>query len=232
MSSIFLMRLIFALTAAGLLLFGFSYWWLGNFAHEVAGTALFLLVIIHNIFNRRWYRTIPKARREPRALFNTVVTFILIAVMLVLIVTSVLISNALSSFMSAYGGFTVMQIHTMAAYWALVIVAIHLGLRWPLLMGLARNVLGLHRPNIVRTVVLRLIAITVAAYGVWSSFELGLGSKLSMQMTLDWWNFEESVAGFFIHCIAIAGLFMLLSYYTLQLLQRRNHKARRVISDY
>lgn len=232
MSSIFLMRLIFDLTAAGLLLFGFSYWWLGNLAHEVAGTALFLLVIIHNLFNRRWYRTIPNARREPRSLFNTFVTFILIVVMLVLMVTSILISNALSSVMSAYGGFTVMQIHTMAAYWALVIVAIHLGLRWPLLMGLARNALGLHRTSLARTVVLRLIAITVAAHGVWSSFELGLGSKLSMQMTLDWWNFEESVAGFFIHCIAIAGLFMLLSYYTSQGLQWRKRKAGRSIPHF
>ena len=42
---------------------------------------------------------------------------------------------------------------------------------------------------------------------------LGIGSKLAMQMTLDWWNFEESVAGFFVHCVAIAGLYMFLTYY-------------------
>ena len=29
-----------------------------------------------------------------------------------------------------------------------------------------------------------------------------------MQVTLDWWNFEESVLGFFVHCIAITGLYM------------------------
>ena len=37
---------------------------------------------------------------------------------------------------------------------------------------------------------------------------LGLGTKLAMQVTLDWWNFEESVLGFFVHCIAVAGLYM------------------------
>jgi hypothetical protein len=42
-----------------------------------------------------------------------------------------------------------------------------------------------------------------------------------MQVTLDWWNFEESVAGFFVHCIAIAGLYMALTYYVATCLQRR-----------
>ena len=53
-----------------------------------------------------------------------------------------------------------------------------------------------------------------------SFFELGLGGKLSMQVSLDWWNFEESVAGFFAHCIAIAGLYIALSYYTMKWLQK------------
>jgi hypothetical protein len=207
------------------LLFGFSYWWLGNVAHELAGTAMFLLVIAHNVFNRRWYGTIPKARREERGLFNIAVTLLLIVAMLALLVTSVLISNALSGVMSPYGGFTLRQIHTLAAYWVLVIVSVHLGLRWPMLMGVACKLMGVSQPNAVRTLLLRVIAVAIALHGIWSSFALGLGTKLSMQVTLDWWNFEESVAGFFIHCIAIAGLYMSLTYYAMKWLQRSKRKA-------
>ncbi len=105
------------------------------------------------------------------------------------------------------------QIHTLAAYWVLVIVAIHLGLRWPMLMGVARNLLGISRPSIARTIALRIIAAAIAILGAWRSFQLGIGGKLSMQMTLDWWNFEESVAGFFIHCAAVVGLVMVVIYY-------------------
>lgn len=227
MHPVFLSRLVFDLIAAGLLLFSFSYWWLGNVAHEVAGTVMFLLVIGHNVFNRRWYGTIPKARGDARGLFNIVVTFPLMLAMLVLLVTSVLISNALSGVMSAYGGFTVRQIHTLAAYWVLVIVSVHLGLRWPMLMGVARKLAGITQPKATRTLVLRVIAIGIAVHGVWSSFELAIGTKLSMQVTLDWWNFEESVAGFFIHCIAIAGLYIGLTYYAMKWLQGRNRKAIR-----
>ncbi len=144
---------------------------------------------------------------------------LLLIAMLALLVTSVLISNALSGFMSAYGGFTVRQIHTLAAYWVLVIVSIHLGLRWPMIMGVARNLLGISKASAVRTLALRAAAVVIAIHGVWSSFELGLGTKLAMQVTLDWWNFEESVLGFFVHCIAIAGLYMALTYYAVKWIQ-------------
>lgn len=186
---------------------------------------MFLLVTLHNVFNRRWYGTIPKARREARDLFNIVVTLLLLAAMLALLVTSVLISNALSGIMSAYGGFTVRQIHTLAAYWVLVIVSVHLGLRWPMIMGVVRKLAGISKPNAIRTLALRVSAILIAIHGIWSSFELAMGAKLTMQMTLDWWNFEESVAGFFIHCVAIAGLYLFLSYYAMKWLQKSKRRA-------
>ncbi|KAB2723302.1 DUF4405 domain-containing protein [Brucella intermedia] len=175
MNPSFLTRLVFDLIAAGLLLFAFSYWWLGNIVHEVAGTAMFLLLIAHNVFNRRWYGSLSKGRRDARWLINTATTFALATAMLALLVTSILISNVLSGVMSAYGGFTVRQIHMLAANWVLVIVAVHLGLRWPMLMGVARSLCGITGVSALRTLTLRTITIAVAALGVWSSFELGSG---------------------------------------------------------
>jgi Na+/proline symporter len=190
--------------------------------------SMFLLLIAHNIFNRRWYRNITRTPREPRSLFNVSVTFALLTAMLALLVISVLISNALSAFLLAWGGFTVQQFHTLAVYWALVIVSIHLGLRWPMLMAIARNLFGITTPSALRTIAFRALAGAIAIHGIWSSYELGLGTKLSMRMTLDWWNFEESVAGFFIHCIAAAGLAMSTTYYGLQLLERAKSARSRV----
>jgi hypothetical protein len=224
-SSVFLLRLAFDLTAASLLLIGLAYWWLGNIVHEVAGTAMFLLLVVHNLFNRRWYGTVRRTR-EPRGLINTGVTFLLLVGMLALLVTSVLISNTLAGFLPSWDGFTARQIHTFAGYWVLVIVSIHLGLRWPMVMGIARSLLGISRPSMTRTFVLRALAAGIAIHGIWSSFALGIGTKLTMQVTLDWWNFEESVAGFFIHCLAIAGLYMFLTYYTMDWIQQRKRRMR------
>ena len=56
---------------------------------EIVGTALFLLLISHNIFNRRWYGMITRAWRNPRLAVNRTITLSLLAAMLVLLVTSV-----------------------------------------------------------------------------------------------------------------------------------------------
>jgi hypothetical protein len=92
-----------------------------------------------------------------------------------------------------------------------------------MIMGLMRNLSGISKASRVRTLALRVSAIFIAIHGVWSSFELGLGTKLAMQVTLDWWIFEEAVLGFFIHCLAIAGLYMCLTYYAVKWFQHRRH---------
>ena len=89
-----------------------------------------------------------------------------------------------------------------------------------MLMGVARNLFGIRTPSALRKLALRVVALAIALHGVWSCTVLRLGGKLSMQMTLDWWNFEESVAGFFAHCAAIDGLVMVVTYYGLKLVQR------------
>ena len=100
MNSVFLLRLAFDFTAASLLLIGLAYWWLGNTVHELAGTAMFLLLIVHNVFNRRWYGAVPQDAARSRARCSTsAITFLLLIAMLALLVTSVLISNTLSGFM-------------------------------------------------------------------------------------------------------------------------------------
>lgn len=185
---------------------------------------MFLLVVGHIGFNRRFWTRIGQTPRAPRPLINVAITIALAVAMLVLLATSVLISENLPGLLPAAAVFSTRQVHTLAAYWALVIVAIHLGLRWPMLMGMARGVLGISRDSAARTAVLRVVAVAIALHGVWSSIQLGLGGKLAMQLSLDWWNFEQSVAGFFVHCLAIAGLYGVLTYYIVHWLPSRRNR--------
>jgi hypothetical protein len=198
--------------AVGLLLAAFAYWWLDNATHELIGTGMFLLVIAHNLFNRWWYGTIAKGRRAPRGLITTVVNLSLMAVMLTLLVTSLMISRDMFGFLGWNGGFTVRETHKLASYWALVIVSLHLGLHWSMVMGAARGALGIAGRSMPRTMVLRLIAVAIAVHGVHSSFEMAVGSKLVLHPTLDMWDFEASTLGFFAHYASIVGLYVFLSH--------------------
>ncbi|WP_454739338.1 DUF4405 domain-containing protein [Cupriavidus necator] len=225
LNPVFLLRLVLDSIAAGLLLFAFAYFWQGNAPHEWAGIGMFLLLVVHNVFHRRWFAALSTGPRQRRGKLNIAATFVLLAGMLALLGTSMVISETMFAGLRLDDDFTARQIHAGIAYWLLIIVAIHLGLRWPLLMAIARKLFGIAQPNATRTAVLRLIAIGIAAQGVWSVLALNLRSRLLFQMSLDWWNFEESVSGFFGHCMAIAGLWMFLTYYTMQWVQRRKRTA-------
>ena len=220
MTPVFAIRLCFDLTAAGLLVFGLSYWWLGDTAHEAAGVCMFLLVAAHNVFNRRWYRQVAKRRQIGASLFNVCVTAALVTTMLALLATSAMLTRFLPEWISPDAAGAAQQAHVLAAYWAFAIVAVHVGLRWPMIMAVARRSFGITRPSQVRTGALQLVTLGIAACGVWSWSTLQLGTRLTNQVSLDWWNFDEGVLGFFLHCIAAAGLLVAVGHYTAQLIAR------------
>lgn len=224
MNKTFLVRLALDFLAAGLLLAGLAYYWLDNMAHELIGTGMFLLIIVHNTFNRRWYGTASKSARDARGLINLTIILCLLIAMVALLITSLMISRAVFSFLPLDGGFTARQIHTFAAYWALVIVSIHLGMRWSMIMNTMRNVFGI-APNSIRTIALRVIAVAIAVYGVRSSFELGIGSKLSLQITMDMWDFGAATSGFFVNLISTAGLYIFLAHYAMKCVQWSKRRA-------
>jgi hypothetical protein len=215
-SKSFMLRLVLDGVVAGLLFVALAYYWLSNTAHEWIGTIIFALLIVHNVFNRRWYGALPKlakTRREPRSLIDTTLTLSLLAAMLALMVTSLMISRTVFSFLHIGAGFTARQIHILAAYWALVFVGIHLGLRWVTVMNALRNAFNIAGKSALRVAALRLLAAAFAAYGIQSSFVMGVGAKLTLQMSLDGWDFEESAPGFFLNWFSIVGLYAVLSHY-------------------
>ena len=226
MKPVFLLRLVLDGVAAALLLFAFSYYWLGNTAHEVAGMTMFALLLMHGAFHRRWFVASTKAPRARRSTFNTVLTWLLLAGMLALLCSSLVISETVFQPWRWNDDFMVRRIHAGGAYWLMLVVAIHLGLRWPLLMGLAIKVMRVTKPSAMASIVLHLMAIAIAAQGVYSAMKLNLYDKLLFRMTLDWWDFNESVAGFFGHCVAVMGLCMFLTHHAVKRCGRKPLRAR------
>lgn len=207
----FRFRLLLDGTALALLVAGLAYYWLDNTAHELLGTGFFLLLIGHNVLNRRWYGRAPTVARSLRGRVDIIVVALLAATMLVLLATSLLISHSLPF----YGGFAARQAHMLAAYWAVLVVSIHLGLRWPAIMN------AVFGPGVRHAAILRALAMLVAGLGVHASFEMAFGSKLVLHPTLDIWDFNDGVAGFFLNYLAIAGLWIAVTYYAAGWLRRQ-----------
>jgi hypothetical protein len=225
----FLLRLSLDLVAAGLLVVGLAYYWLDNLSHELIGTAMFALIILHNVFNRRWYGSVSRTRGDAQGGINILTIIILLVTMAALLVTSLMISQSVFGFLPLNGGYTARQIHTLAAYWALVIVSVHVGLRWSMIMGVMQNLFGITAGSHVRTLLLRAAAFAIAAYGIHSASVIGLGAKLTATVTIDYWDFTVATLPFFIHLGSIMGLCGLASHYLATAVRYAKRAARRPI---
>lgn len=224
-----LTRLGIVLAAAVLMLLALPYYWQDNVFHEVAGTGMLVLLVAHNVFNRRWYTRLLRSPIDARGVVDITVVLWLATVMLTLLVTSVMVSNTLFSALALDSSFRAKQLHALAAYWGLIILGAHVGMRWTLLMGIARGVVGVKHASSARTWVLRIAALAIVIQGIRSSFALNVGSKLFLQPLPDWWDFGESSTGFFLHCFAVTGLYAAVSYYVVLWTQRT--KRVRVIKN-
>lgn len=207
------LRLALDCTSGGLLLLCMAYWWLGNLTHEVAGTSLFGLLVVHNVLNRRWYASL-RRKQPPRSALDKLLVAALLAAMATLLITSVLISQSVFTAIAPGDAYAARRVHVAAAYWAFIVVALHIGIRWRVVLGAMRQCaqalpLRWQPPRAV----LALVIAVLAAAGIYSSFQLGIGGKLVSRVSLDGWDFVESTWAFFIHHLAVVGLYASLAYH-------------------
>ena len=221
MRPLFLLRLALDFLAAGLLLAALAYNWLGNLAHEVIGTSMFLLLISHNVFNRRWYGTIARGRREARTLITKVANLSLLASMLTLLVTSLIISQDVFSFLPLTSSVSARQIHTTAGYLALLLASIHLGLHWAMIMGVARTRSGITSTSDGRSFMLRALALLGSAYGLVSLVAADVRGKLLMQMSFDFGTLQVPAAVSLLQHAAIIWLGACLGHYGTAIVRQR-----------
>ncbi|QRM55106.1 hypothetical protein [Sinorhizobium sp. BG8] len=67
----------------------------------------------------------------------------------------------------------------------LLVIALHLGSRWTVVMATFRGMLGVQERSLSRALLARAGALAIAAWGMKSSFEMAFGSKLMLTYTLD-----------------------------------------------
>jgi glucan phosphoethanolaminetransferase (alkaline phosphatase superfamily) len=194
----------------------------GNTIHELLGVSLFILFIVHNILNWGWYKTLLKGRYNTLRILHTVVNILLLAAMLALMISGIMFSRTVFAFMDLNGGLFARKLHMLSTYWGFILISMHLGMHWGVIMDTARKLANIIAPNRNRTFTLRIIAVLIAVYGVYASFNRDVGSKLILYYTYDFWNFDQSAAIFFLDYLSIMGLYVCLTYYTVRLIQQRS----------
>jgi hypothetical protein len=217
-------RLTLDLAFIVLLLCALMYRATGDAAHEWIGVAVCAAYIAHNVLNWKWYKNMFKGTYNPRRGALTAINLLLVLAMATLIITGLFHSRTVLAFLRLPGDMLLRQIHTSAAYWCLPLVGAHLGLNWRIILNAFRKVAKINNKSRARKTLMRVLALMLAAFGVWSSFDRDMFSKLFLGFSFDYWPEERPAVFFFAVMLSIMGVYVFITYYALALLEKKNDK--------
>jgi hypothetical protein len=197
----------------------------GGAAHEWLGVTMFVLFIIHNILKQNWYRSLLKGKYTPFRIIQTLINLLVFASMSCLIISGVIMSGHVFTFLNISGGMSFARVmHFAASHWGFILMFMHLGLQWGMFIGMFRKVLKISTASPVRTIILRIITIVIAIYGIYVFIKYDFISYLFLQNLFVFFDYDQPLILFLLDYISMIGLFVFVGYYLTKLLQKLEYR--------
>ena len=207
------------------LLFLMTYEMIGQSLHEWLGIGMFLLFVIHHVLNRRWFGSLLKGKYTPFRIWQTVLVVSVFFSMLGSMVSGVIISRSVLSFLPIHGGSSFgRNLHMLSAYWGFVLMSLHLGLHWNMMLGaMGKAIKG---TSTARIWILRIIAIAVAFYGVYAFVKRDIWDYMLLRVHFVFFDYDEPLFFFLLDYIAVMSLFIFVGHYLAVFLRRYGRKKK------
>lgn len=182
----------------------------GRAAHEWIGVGMFVVFVLHHLLNRGWMKNLFRGTYTPLRVLQTVVAALVFLSMLGSFVSAVFISQEVFVFLPIRWGMALGRvIHLLCAYWGYLLLSLHLGLHWGMIIALVRKKRVFHRRQALENI----LGVAVALYGMFALFRRQLPTYLFLQSPFVFFNFQEPLAFFFLDYLAIMATFVWLGHF-------------------
>lgn len=223
MNRLMIFRLSVDLSMTVLMVVAMAYQITGNMIHEVVGISLLGLFILHNFFNRKWYKAIFKGKYNARRILGVAVNFLFLISIAVILISSAPISADVFPFLSSSNDMIWRQIHVLTSYWGFIFMAVHIGLSWAMIINSVSKMTDIKHASRMRTIVLRVLAVVIVIYGVQVSVERDIGEKLTIYNPFGW-GYDDSAMRFIIDYLSIMGIYISGTHYAVKFIQKQNKR--------
>jgi hypothetical protein len=212
-------RIIIDIAMTCLLMMLMAYSLIGEKFHEIIGTAIFILFIIHHVMNRKWYAALPKGKWNLRRIFQSVLDLLLLVFMILQPVSGILMSKHLYTFLPVLPiSAKAREVHMLFAYWGFVLMGIHLGTH---LIGLSDR---LKRKNKGAWITIISVISAISVYGIYAFIKRGFPGYMFMQTMFAFFDYNEPRIYFFADYLAIMILFMVVGGLVVKFLSHNGKK--------
>ena len=218
-------RIIIDISMTVLLPLLMAYSLIGETFHEIIGTAIFVLFIVHHILNRKWYGALFKGKYNTRRIFQTVLDMLLLVFMLLQPISGILMSKHLYTFLPALPiSAQARRIHMMLAYWGYVLLCIHAGTH----LAVPLRKLFMKSKRIFAAVCA--VSSCISVYGCAAFIKRGFPGYMLGSTMFAFFDYSEPRTFFFLDYLAIMVLFMMtgcLAVYGLSKINRKRKAGER-----
>ena len=200
------------MTLALLILTGYQLW--GEAAHEWVGAGMLILFFAHHFLNRNWYKNLFKGRYTPMRALQVSIDMLLLIAMLAQMYSGIAMSRHVFVFLPFGGGMALARrLHILGAYWGFILTSVHLGMHWNMFLGMAKEKIGTKNPSKGRKILLNLVGIFIASYGVFVFVSRDFTTYLFLQSEFVFLDYEEPIWSFYFDYICLMGLWVFIAHY-------------------
>ncbi len=177
-----------------------AYSLVGEAFHEVAGSLMLVLFIIHHWLNRAWWKNLFRGKYRAKRIFQTVLNFLLFLFMILQPLCGILMSKHLYTFLpTANLSSLARAIHLPLANWGFVLMSLHAGTH-----------LGTMLPK-KKGIVLSFLS-ALSLYGVYAFFKRQIPDYMVLRLPFVFFDYSEPRLFFFADYLAVMILFAVLGY--------------------
>ena len=188
-----------------------SYQLVGEKAHEWIGMGMFALFVAHHVLNRRWINAVPRGRYTPLRIVQTALAGLIFLCMVGSMISGIVLSRHVFAFFPRHGGYELAgKLHILCAFWGFVLMSLHLGMHWNMLLTMARKHL---QPSKIRTWALRIAGYSFATYGAVTFVRRDVGLYLLLKSHFVFFDYSEPLIAFLLDYLAVMGLFVAIGFW-------------------
>lgn len=204
------------MTIALFFLMGYQFW--GETVHEWIGAGMFVLFIAHQICNLNWYKNLFRGRYTPIRIMQCMINILTLAAMLALMYSGITMSRHVFTFLPIWGGMALARrLHILGSYWGYVMMSLHLGLHWGMVLNVA---VKRHIPQRKYQAACFIVGLLTAAYGVYVFIKRNFLTYMFLHSEFVFLDYEEPKLLFLLDYLALMGLCIFMAHYSAKLVRK------------
>lgn len=176
----------------------------GEATHEWLGISMVLLVIIHQVLNRKWYSSIFNGKYNPYRILNSIIAILLLISFALTAISGISMSNHAVPFLyNLVNVNTARVMHLAFSYWSFILMGLHLGMHIGIMAAKIKNP--------VRSILLGIFTV-IAGYGFYIFLNSGIVNYITFKTHFAFLNYEKAAVLVFFENVAMLIFFAFVAH--------------------